>query len=159
MPVPNGGYLGFVMNIVKDIDMLRQPCHPVGDIAEGLQIGKQLLQVLYSTANGVGLAANQIGIGKRVCVIDVLGPLILVNPKIISGFKKIKYKEACLSFPGTYINTERFANIMVSADNHKAPLLFSEEKSLLECVCVQHEIDHLNSITMFDRELKEKDIG
>jgi peptide deformylase len=152
-------YFSFIMNIIKDINLLRQPCRPVEDISDGLSIGKQLLKVLCSTDNGVGLAANQIGIYKRVCVVHVLEPLILINPKIASGFKKINYKEACLSFPGTYINTVRFANVIVTADNHKAPLLFSEEKSLLECVCVQHEIDHLNSITMFERELKEKDIG
>ena len=147
------------MNIIKDIKLLRRPCYPVDSIADGLVIAKKLLKVLSEIPEGVGLAANQIGINKRVCVVKVLDPVVLINPQIISGFKKIKYKEACLSFPGTYINTERFANIMVTTDNHKAPLLFSEEKNLLECVCVQHEIDHLNSITMFDRELKEKDFG
>ena len=131
-------YFSFIMNIVKDINLLRQPCHPVEDISDGLSIGKQLLKVLCSTDNGVGLAANQIGIYKRVCVVNVLEPLILINPKIASGFKKINYKEACLSFPGTYINTVRFANVIVTADNHKAPLL-RREKLIRVCLCTTRD--------------------
>ena len=93
---------------------------------------------------------------KKVCVIKVNDPIVLVNPEIISNFQRISYEEACLSVPGTYIITERYANIMVKADNHDEVLIFSAEKNLLECVCVQHEIDHLNSITMFDRKIKEE---
>ena len=105
---------------------------------------------------GVGLAANQVGINKRVCVISVIKPIILVNPKIVGKFGKINFKEGCLSFPGDYIITERYAEIAVKADNHPAMIYFSVEKNALECVCVQHEIDHLDGITMFSRQKKEK---
>jgi peptide deformylase len=147
------------MKIVTDIEFLKKPCKKVRSIKEGMQIAEQLLEVLDSSRDAVGLAANQIGIRKRVCVIKVKDPIILINPTIISKFQKIFFKEACLSFPGTYITTERYANIMVKADNHEETLIFSGSKSMLECVCVQHEIDHLNSITMFDRIPKETELG
>jgi len=144
------------MKIITDMDFLKEECKEVRTMAEGEEIGLALLNILKAHPDGVGLSANQIGIKKRVCVIKVSESIVLVNPKIISKFQKINYKEACLSFPGTYITTERYANIMVKADNHDETLLFSSEKNLLECVCVQHEIDHLNSITMFDRKIKEE---
>jgi len=147
------------MKIIEDIEQLRQPCKDVKTVEEGEEIGQLLLRVLSECDNGVGLAANQIGIQKRVCVIKVNDPIVLVNPRIISKFKKINCVEACLSFPGDYIITERYANIMVRADNHEETLIFSQDKNLLECVCVQHEIDHLSSVTMFDRMVKENNIA
>ena len=113
-----------------------------------------MLEVLKESDNGVGLAANQIGINRRVCVINVVRPIVLVNPVITGQFDKILFQEGCLSFPGTYIITERYTNIAVKADNHPGVLLFDKDKNLLECVCVQHEIDHLNGITMYDRQAK-----
>ena len=64
-----------------------------------------------------------------------------------------------MSFPGDIVTTQRYANIAVTADNHPKTLYFSED-NLLESVCVQHEIDHLNGITMYDRKIdldKNKD--
>ena len=69
------------------------------------------------------------------------------------------FNEGCLSYPGDNVVTERYANIAVTADNHSEMLYFSED-NLLESVCVQHEIDHLNGITMHDRKIdldKRKD--
>ncbi len=147
--------------IVTDKKKLTKVCKSV-DVKEGVKLGKKLLSELNKTNNGVGLAANQIGINKSVCVINVTEPIILVNPRIIGKFGKIYFKEACLSFPGDYVYTERWSNVMVEADNHKNNLIF-DEKNILECVCVQHEIDHLNGITMFERAVhknvnKEKNI-
>ena len=145
---------------VTDKKKLTKACKKVS-LADGLQVGHKLLDTLKKTENGVGLAANQVGINKRVCVINVTKPIILVNPRIVGKFGKIYFQEACLSFPGDYVYTERWANVMVEAENHKKNLIFGE--NVLECVCVQHEIDHLNGVTMFERafeknESKEKNI-
>ena len=137
--------------IVTDKDKLTSPCKEV-TLSEGKKIGKVLLRELKNSENGVGLAANQIGIDGRVCVVNVGRQVVLVNPVIKNSFKKIFFPEACLSFPGEQVITERYANIIVKADNHDRDLYFTED-NLLECVCVQHEIDHLNGITMFDRQV------
>ncbi|MAF44015.1 MAG: peptide deformylase [Parcubacteria group bacterium] len=149
-------------NIVDDIKLLKTVCEPCS-VEEGRDIAKKLFLTLSATDNGVGLAANQIGINKKVCVINVKESLWLVNPKIIGSFGKIMFEEQCLSFPGESVRTSRFANIFVKSDNHSEPLKFGSTKKedlkdfekMLECVCVQHEIDHLNGLTMFDREVEK----
>ena len=69
------------------------------------------------------------------------------------------FPEGCLSFPNDKIRTKRNVSIKVKADNHKETLSFSAESKEIndafECACVQHEIDHLDGITMFDREFKQ----
>ena len=141
------------IDIIKDRKSLSKPCRPCENMETGEKIGQTLLKKLEESKNGVGLAANQIGVDLRVCVINVEKPIVLVNPEITGQFDKILFQEGCLSFPGDYIITERYANVAVKADNHPGALLFSS-KNLLECVCVQHEIDHLNGITMYDRKAK-----
>ena len=140
--------------IVTDRKLLSIPCQPCKNIQEGEKIGELLLAYLEKTSDGVGLAANQLGLKQKVCVINVEKPIILVNPEIVGRFEKIEFIEACLSFAGDYINTERYANIAVKADNHSETLFFDKNKNLLECICVQHEIDHLNGITMYERQIK-----
>ena len=144
--------------IVKDRKRLEKECKPCGTVSEGLLIGEELLKILQQQKDGVGLAANQIGINKRVCLVYVTKPDILVNPTISGKFGKTFFQEGCLSFPGDYVLTERWTNIIVKADNHKEQLFFNFEKDPLECVCVQHEIDHLDGITMFDRAINMEDL-
>ena len=132
---------------------LRKPCKPCENMATGTNIGNRLFEMLSETADGVGLAANQVGIGYSVCVVNVKKPIILVNPRISGKFGKSFFQEGCLSFPGDYVITERWTNIVVTADNHKEQLVFDFESDPLECVCVQHEIDHLNGLTMHDRQV------
>ena len=146
--------------IVKNIDQLKTKCDIVS-VKEGEEIGIRLLKELRDSENGgIGLAANQIGINKRVCVINVKEPLVLINPEIIErSEKEFIFPEGCLSFPDKKIRTKRNVSIKVKADNHKETLSFSADSSEMndafECVCVQHEIDHLDGITMFDREFKQ----
>ena len=114
------------------------------------------------------MAANQIGINKRVCVINVKEPVVLINPEIIEkSEEKFGFMEGCLSFPGEAIKTTRHKWVKVQADNHTSTLYFSvwnddseegydKDKYLqmaYETACVQHEIDHLDGITMHEREL------
>ena len=148
--------------IIKDKNKLQEKCSPVS-VKEGEEIGVRLLHELRESENGIGLAANQIGINKRVCVINVKEPLVLINPKIVEKSKEqFIFPEGCLSFPDSKIKTQRHQDIVVEADNHNGKLSFSANSKdindAFECVCVQHEIDHLDGITMFDREFRQEPI-
>jgi len=148
--------------IIKDKNKLTTPCKVVS-LEEGEEIGVRLLHELRESKNGIGLAANQIGINKRVCVINVKEPLVLINPNIIDvSEEKFPFAEGCLSFPNDKIKTLRHNWIKVHADNHDSTLMFSAESKDINdafvCACVQHEIDHLDGITMFDREFKQEPI-
>ena len=151
--------------IVKDINQLKEVCKPISafNYGEGEDIAKQLLDELKNSESGIGLAANQIGINKRVCVINVKEPLVLINPEITEKSEEtFAFPESCLSFPGKHIRTLRYISITVKADNHKGKLMFTSDSDdindAFECVCVQHEIDHLDGVTMFDREFKQEPI-
>ena len=148
--------------IIKDKNKLQEKCSPVS-VKEGEEIGVRLLHELRESENGIGLAANQIGINKRVCVINVKEPIVLINPKIVEKSKEqFIFPEGCLSFPDSKLRTIRHQDIIVEADNHKGKLSFSANSKdindAFECVCVQHEIDHLDGITMFDREFKSQPV-
>ena len=132
-------------------------------IKSGDKINDTTLHELREAENGIGLAANQIGIQKRVCVVNVKEPLVLINPKIVEKSKEqFVFAEGCLSFPDSKVKTIRHESIVVEADNHKSKLSFSANSQdindAFECVCVQHEIDHLDGITMFEREFKSEPI-
>ena len=144
--------------IITEEAKIRTLCEEVKTVKEGEEIGAQLLKELTESKNGIGLAANQIGINKRVCVVNVKEPLVLINPKIVEkSEEKFIFPEGCLSFPDKKIRTQRYVSITIETDNHNEQLSFSADSGdindAFECVCVQHEIDHLNGITMFDREL------
>ena len=155
--------------IVTDKNKITEVCEPCKSVEEGEEIGAQLLKELGD--KGIGLAANQIGINNRVCVINVKEPVVLINPEIIEkSEEKFGFMEGCLSFPGEAIKTTRHKWVKVKADNHTSTLYFSvwhdnseegydKDKYLqqaYETACVQHEIDHLDGYTMFDRELISK---
>ena len=141
------------MEFVGRKDKLSKTCKPCTSIRQGKILGARLLEILLNEKDAVGLAANQVGVDAAVCVINVIKPVVLINPRITAKFGKSFFQEACLSFPGDYVLTERWTDIIVVADNHIRGLNFSFEKDALECVCVQHEIDHLNGITMFERAI------
>jgi peptide deformylase len=152
----NWGTLCVSYAYITEKSKLSKICEPCPSKIEGIYMGNKLLEILASEGDGVGLAANQIGINMAVCVIKVLKPFILINPKIVGKFGKSFFQEGCLSFKGDYVLTERWTDIVVADDNHPNQLFFSFEKNALECVCVQHEIDHLNGITMFDRAIDKE---
>ena len=167
--------------IIKDISKLQSPCDIVS-VKEGEEIAVRILHELRNSKTpGVGLAANQIGINKRVCVINVKEPVVLINPEIVEKSEEMfGFIEGCLSFPNESIKTQRHKWVKVKADNHIKTLYFnvwnddSEEsynkdkylQLAYETACVQHEIDHLDGYTMYDREIilepwkrKEEKIG
>jgi len=144
--------------IITEIKKLQTICERVSLVEEGEEIGAQLLKELTETKQGIGLAANQIGINKRVCVVNVKEPLVLVNPRIVEkSEEQFMFAEGCLSFPGKHVRTGRYTSVTVEADNHEGKLKFSADSEdindAFECACVQHEIDHLDGITMFDRAM------
>ena len=144
--------------IITEIKQLQLMCEEVKTVKEGEEIGAQLLKELTESENGIGLAANQIGINKRVCVVNVKEPIVLINPRIVeTSEEKFIFPEGCLSFPGKHIRTERFTEVTIETDNHEGKLSFSADSGdvndAFECACVQHEIDHLDGITMFERSV------
>ena len=118
---------------------------------------------------GFGLSANQIGVDKRMCVINIKEPMVLVNPKIVKRSEEaVQYIESCLSLPKTMRkpkNTVRSISITVETDNLGIVEFGPDEKDkigteghnyfadegLLECVVAQHEIDHLDGILITDQ--------
>ena len=144
--------------IITEESKIKTLCEEVKTIKEGEEIGAQLLKELAESKNGIGLAANQIGINKRVCVINVKEPLVLINPRIVErSEEEFIFPEGCLSFPNKHIRTKRNVSITVESDNHKGKMVFTADSKdindAFETACVQHEIDHLDGITMFDRAM------
>ena len=139
--------------IVKDKNRLKKPCEPCESIEEGDEIAVKLFKSLKEEG-GIGLAANQIGINKRVCVINVKEPIAFINPKITKSEGEVVVPEQCLSFPKKVVRTKRNKYVTIDSDNHGTVVLGGDtyDDNLLESVCAQHEIDHLDGITMFDRK-------
>lgn len=135
---------------------------------------KDLKDTMYS-ANGVGLAAPQIGENLRVFVIDVSeedqphNPIVFVNPKIIQKSGAINSYEGCLSFPEAYTNVRRYEYVKVKAyDANGRPFLLEASHGTLLARAIQHEFDHLNGILFVDharnrfeadKELAEKHLA
>ena len=175
-----------VINCFKESNPLINKKLREVSVEEGIAIATELFQILNQRGDGIGLAANQVGIDAQVAVVNVIEPLVLINPKIISKENEINYYEGCLSFPKKGVNTKRYETIEVTSANVEGSMLFSgvetgetgkgswEDKQknddnrnmrLLESICVQHEIDHLNGVTIMDRKIEtsyvrsEKKIG
>jgi len=172
-----------VNNYVTFDDSLKNPCKKVS-IKEGKKIAVDLFNKLVKDKNAIGLAANQIGIDASVAVVNVIKPIILINPRIIKMWDEIPYVEGCLSFPGNPKSTKRYKYVQYTdslieesrgedasvvygptTDKTKSEKKDTYDRQLLESICVQHEIDHLYGIRILDREQQlqpvrtEKKIG
>lgn len=155
-------------------------------VEEGMAIATKLFQILNKRRDGIGLAANQVGIDAQVAVVNVREPLVLINPEIVSKDNEIDFYEGCLSFPGKGVHTKRYETVEVKTAQVGGSWIFTgvetgetgtgswedknkskndKELRLLEAVCVQHEIDHLNGVVCMDRKVDttirrvEKKIG
>lgn len=130
--------------VVEGDEVLRKKCRPVERFDEKLwELLDDMRDTLYGSGNGVGLAAPQVGILRRVVVIDVGEGLIeLCNPEIISQSGKQTGNEGCLSCPGQYGIVTRPRKVKVRAfDRNGKPITVSGEDLLARAFC--HEIDHL----------------
>jgi len=127
---------------------LHKVAKPVAVVDDSIrQLIKDMAETMYD-APGVGLAATQVNVHKRVVVIDVSEDknelLVLINPEIVERASELKvYEEGCLSVPGVYDEVERPATVRVRALNEQGEPYEFDADGLL-AVCVQHEIDHLN---------------
>ena len=146
------------MSIVTDIKKLNQPTEKVKSVKEGEIIAATLLKYLTTKTTGIGLAANQIGINKRVAVVNVTEPIYLINPEIVEVGNEVIYQEGCLSIKKRKpTKTTRYDKIVIKCDNYKDNMIFEAEHEddidgMMECMCVQHEIDHLDGKTILDRK-------
>ncbi len=149
-----------IREIRKDGDpILRKICRPVENIDEKLiTLLEDMAETMYK-ANGVGLAAPQVGILKRVVVIDVGEGLIeLINPEIISSSGSQINQEGCLSIPGYYGNVERPFKLKVKALNREGETVTYKASGFLS-VAMCHEIDHLDGILYKDKAVTLEMVG
>jgi peptide deformylase len=132
---------------------LRQVAAPVETVDDEIrQLVDDMAETMYD-APGIGLAATQINVHKRVIVIDISPErsslLVLINPEITAGDGKQTLEEGCLSVPGIYEKVTRFEKITVRAlDREGKPYELDAEELL--AVCIQHEIDHLDGKVFVD---------
>ena len=150
--------------ITEPNKLLREISLPVENVGKKeQQLMDDMLDTMYA-ANGIGLAAIQIGVPKNVVVIDLNKdnkkiPMFFVNPKITSKSKSLtKYEEGCLSIPNLFAEIERPSECEIQYLDY-----FGKEKTLkangLLATCIQHELDHLKGILFIDYLSKlKKDI-
>jgi peptide deformylase len=123
-------------------------------------LARDMLRAMYA-ANGIGLAAPQVGVHKQLLVIDLdpenaaAPPLVLVNPEIRSfGPGLDTYEEGCLSIPGVYLNVVRPSTVEVGyRDELGRPQRLRTDGLLARCI--QHEMDHLSGVLFVDRVTDE----
>ena len=157
------------MTLIKDPNKLRTPLSSQPLSQKDIDIVSDKLTTELTKHGGLGLSANQIGLTDRVCLINVKEPLLLVNPKVVEVSKEtVVYIEQCSSLDKTMakpVKTIRHKSFTLECDN-LGTVIFSADKKegeewkdsdeffsdegLLECVCAQHEIDHLNGILITD---------
>ena len=132
--------------------VLLKPAEPISDEEFGSELVKfanDMAETMY-VSNGIGLAAPQVAVGKRMMVIDVDWPeredstlFVLVNPVLEEGRGEIVFDEGCLSFPGLNVPVTRFAEVRVKAQDLSGRALEFEADGILS-ICFQHELDHLD---------------
>ena len=133
-------------------DILKKKCKPVKAITDST---KELIQDMFDTmyeANGVGLAAPQVGILRRICVIDIRegDPVVLINPEIVESSGEQTDEEGCLSIPGKVAEVSRVNYVKVSSlDMDMNPVTYEGEGLLARAM--QHEMDHLDGILYGER--------
>ncbi len=127
---------------------------PVTEFNDELrELARNMAETMYE-APGVGLAANQVGVLKRLVVIDVSddksGLHVLVNPEVIEASEAVRdCEEGCLSLRGLYEHVKRPCQVRVRAQNVEGEFFEIEGTDLL-AVCLQHEIDHLDGVVFID---------
>ncbi len=150
-------------------DILKKKALPiVTSFADFQKIGEQMLKLMYKSS-GIGLAANQVGLDKRVFVIDIpksrqgadqddaveedaellYEPQIYLNPEILNAFDLTESEEGCLSIPTIKATVQRYNHLEVSYYTTRGELI-KEKLQGLKAFCFQHELDHLNAILFWD---------
>jgi len=141
--------------IIPD-QVLREVCEPITSVDDDVRaLADDMLETMYD-APGIGLAASQIGVLKRVFVLDVAQedapkePMVFINPEIVWKSEELSvYQEGCLSIPEFYEEVERPASVKVQFLNREGAEQEIEADGLLS-TCIQHELDHLNGTLFID---------
>jgi peptide deformylase len=142
--------------IIEPDTILRKKSESLEKIDSELKrLMDDMLETMYA-APGIGLAAVQVGILKRLIVIDISkeketkNPLFLINPEIVSKSKKTSiYEEGCLSLPGYFAEIERPAECQIEYLDFDGKKREMKANGLL-ATCIQHEVDHLNGVLFID---------
>jgi peptide deformylase len=137
---------------VLDDPILRKPCRKVNEVDKHvIELLDDMVETMYYTGNAGGLAANQIGILRRLVVLDMgKGLLKLINPQIIgiSGIQEVI--EGCLSIPNRFGKLMRPQKVTIQTLNEDGnEIILSAEDDIAKCIC--HEIDHLDGILFIDK--------
>ena len=136
--------------------MLKQVSKPVAVVDDDLRaLMDDMLETMYA-APGIGLAAIQIGVAKRVIVMDISrqdeppAPRYFVNPEILwASEETLPYEEGCLSVPEIYDEVERPAQVKLRYLNYQGETVEEDAEGLF-AVCIQHEMDHLDGVLFID---------
>tara|TARA_B100000886_G_scaffold73833_1_gene47585 strand:+ start:51580 stop:52083 length:504 start_codon:yes stop_codon:yes gene_type:complete len=146
-----------ILNILKEPNkLLRQKSAEIQVIDEKIKnLAKDMLETMYN-APGIGLAAVQVGVLKRIIVVDISkedekkNPLFLINPKIVwKSDIVVNNEEGCLSIPGYFGNVERYESCKVEYLDIEGKLNKINVSGLLSR-CIQHEVDHCNGVLFID---------
>ena len=144
-----------LLNILEFPDpRLRKVAEPITQVDDDIrQLCKDMLETMYH-APGIGLAATQVNVHKRLLVCDVSEdqsqPLVFINPEIEESSEQLSsYEEGCLSVPGYFESVERPETVTIKALNEQGEAFRMEMDSIL-ATCVQHEIDHLDGKLFVD---------
>lgn len=148
-------------------DWLRKRARPVGEVNDDIRrMVREMLQTMYA-ADGIGLAAEQVGREEAVCVIDLPAasdrdsdglranpsvgmPLVLIDPHLDAASGKQKGQEGCLSFPEVFVDIERAQDVAVTYTALDGARRTVQATGLLSRA-IQHELDHLNGVLLVDR--------
>ena len=131
--------------------ILREKAQPVTEVTpETKKLIKDMAETMYEN-EGLGLAANQIGISEQIMIVDVgKGLLVLINPRVRESRGEESVEEGCLSLPDIRVEVRRAKKIKVRGLNEEGRKIEIEAEGLL-ARAIQHEIDHLNGILITDR--------
>lgn len=131
--------------------VLRTPAEPIDDITSALErLVDDMFETMYD-APGVGLAAPQIGVSKRVFVADIgEGPFVMINPEMVATSGEWSYEEGCLSVPGKWWEIERAGFARARGLGLDGNEVVHEGEELMGRL-LQHEIDHLDGMLLIER--------
>ena len=142
--------------IILPDPLLRQQSKPIEQVdAEITRLADDMLDTMYD-APGIGLAAIQIGVPRRMLVIDISrededrNPVVFINPEILKVSDDVSaYEEGCLSVPEIYDEVQRPAHVKIRYLNYQGEQV-EEDAHGLYAVCIQHEMDHLEGVLFID---------
>lgn len=137
-------------------EVLRRRAEPVGSVDDEIRrLAADMVETMYA-APGIGLAAPQVGVSKRLIVVDVSAReegtslVALADPRVLAAGGQVDFEEGCLSLPGFLTSVSRAEKVRVRGIDMKGETVEIEAEGLL-AIALQHEIDHLEGTLLLDR--------